>query len=245
MGKHCGNCNLQGGSKADSGGSFIYCLYDNEYHRDTYVCDIHKPYNYGMGDDARREIARSIRESNEGERRHQENLIDSTKKRKSQKTTAIVSFIIGCLVTFAISYYFYRKQAVENEKLIQRTFELENRPELHTRTINLNLKERAFEIIVKNYGEKTADNVNLKWNNVLGNYPLGQIISGVRIPAGEEYDFGQPISPFINQRLNMSTDKFISEYVEGKIHLRFNLSATYYWHGHTYTMNEDYFVHKK
>jgi len=74
MKNNCGNCNFQGGSRADKNGSRVRCLYDEEWHSDTHTCDNRREYLYNMSDQDRVKLASDLRnreESKKGENERQ------------------------------------------------------------------------------------------------------------------------------------------------------------------------------
>lgn len=58
--KACGGCNFQGDSRADKEGSKIFCLYDQEWHSDTYTCNRWRQFSYNMSRAERFKIASDL-----------------------------------------------------------------------------------------------------------------------------------------------------------------------------------------
>ena len=74
MDKLCGNCNFQGGSKADKQGVRILCLFDNGWHSDRHSCEHWRTYLNDISSDARVKMAIELRNNVEVQNRHQEEL---------------------------------------------------------------------------------------------------------------------------------------------------------------------------
>jgi len=56
-----GGCNFQGNSRADKENSRIFCLYDQEWHPDTYACNDWQQYSHHMSGTERLKIESDLR----------------------------------------------------------------------------------------------------------------------------------------------------------------------------------------
>ena len=91
MAKTCGSCNLQGGSLPKNK---ILCLYDNAEHDARDTCNHCQPYIPGISIEVRNQMASNLRNSEDTERRHKENLKIAELERKIQFRNWVIGIII-------------------------------------------------------------------------------------------------------------------------------------------------------